>query len=171
VRLTNLSSASNYFICAYSDVRLSLIVNNYHSLVDKYNIVCSITMDSMKKFSEEFISTLYVKALVQGNVTREHAINVVKNFVSTINCKPISSSSYPKVSLLSCSLKILSVVICIKFRVCQIPKGETFCVMESFNTRDSNSIIINYYQCGTYTIKGRVIIEIVMVRSFVSEPK
>jgi secreted Zn-dependent insulinase-like peptidase len=153
VRLTNLSSASNYFICAYSDVRLSLIVNNYHSLVDKYNIVCSITMDSMKKFSEEFISTLYVKALVQGNVTREHAINVVKNFVSTINCKPISSSSYPK------------------FRVCQIPKGETFCVVESFNARDSNSIIINYYQGGTYTIKGRVIIEIVMVRSFVSEPK
>jgi nardilysin len=154
--------------CLADDVRLSLIVNNYHSLVDKYNIVCSITMDSMKKFSEEFISTLYVKALVQGNVTREHAINVVKNFVSTINCKPISSSSYPKVSLLSCSLKILSVVICIKFRVCQIPKGETFCVMESFNTRDSNSIIINYYQCGTYTIKGRVIIEIVML--IIEEP-
>jgi secreted Zn-dependent insulinase-like peptidase len=111
VRLTNLSSCSNYFICAYSDVRLSLIINNYHSLVDTYNIVCSITMDSLKKFSEEFISTLYVKALVQGNVIREHAINVVKNFLSTINCKPISSSSYPKVSLLSCCLKILSVVI------------------------------------------------------------
>jgi nardilysin len=132
------------------DSRLSLIIDNFHSLVDKYNATSSITFDSVKKFAEQFVSNLYIKALIQGNVTKEHAIDVVNNFVSTLNCKPIDPNSYPK------------------FRVCQIPKGESFCVLESFNTNDSNSIITNYYQCGPFTIKDSVIIEILML--IIKEP-
>jgi secreted Zn-dependent insulinase-like peptidase len=88
-----------------SDSRLSLIIDNFHSLVDKYNATSSITFDSVKKFAEQFVSNLYIKALIQGNVTKEHAIDVVNNFVSTLNCKPIDPNSYPKVSLLRCGFK------------------------------------------------------------------
>jgi nardilysin len=41
-------------------------------------------------------------------------------------------------------------------------------VLESFNTNDSNSIITNYYQCGPFTIKDSVIIEILML--IIKEP-
>jgi hypothetical protein len=41
-------------------------------------------------------------------------------------------------------------------------------VLESFNTNDSNSIITNYYQCGPFTIKDSVIIEILMVKNLIS---
>ncbi|EFA00999.2 Insulin-degrading enzyme-like Protein [Tribolium castaneum] len=132
------------------DVRLDILVDNYNSLVDKYNVTHSLTFDDLKKFAESFIQNLFIMVLIQGNVTKEHAINVVNNLVTSLNCKPIDPHSYPK------------------FRVGQIPNGENYCVLESFNTNDSNSVVTNYYQSGPFSVKNSVIIEILML--IIQEP-
>lgn len=80
------------------DVRLTILVQNYHSLVEKYNTISTVTFDDMKQFAENFIKKLYVKVLVQGNLTQENALKIVNNFVSELNCEPIAQGSYPKVN-------------------------------------------------------------------------
>ncbi|XP_044259256.1 nardilysin-like [Tribolium madens] len=132
------------------DVRLDILVDNYNSLVDKFNVAHSLTLDDLKKFAEGFIQNLFIKVLIQGNVTREHAINVVNNLVSSLNCKPIDPHLYPK------------------FRVGQIPSGANYCMLESFNVSDSNSVITNYYQCGPFSVNDSVIIEVLML--IIQEP-
>ncbi|RZB40351.1 nardilysin-like, partial [Asbolus verrucosus] len=132
------------------DIRLNVLVDSYYTMVDKYNSISSITFENMKQFAQNFVSKLYIKVLVQGNVQKEVAVNVVNNFITTLNCQAIGAESYPK------------------FRVIQIPKGESLCKVESFNRNDCNSIVTNYYQSGPFSIRDSVIIEIILL--IIQEP-
>lgn len=55
-----------------------------------------------------------------------------------------------------------------QIRVVQLPLGERCCRVMSFNKRDSNSIVTNYYQSGLYTMKESVMIELLMM--IIDEP-
>ncbi|KAJ8983824.1 hypothetical protein NQ317_008950 [Molorchus minor] len=103
-----------------------------------------------KKLYEEYISSLYVKALVQGNVSKETATETVSGFVRNVGFAQLPENSYPR------------------FRVVQVPNGEKCCRLQGFNKNDSNSIIANYYQSGPFSIRSSVIIEIIML--LIEEP-
>ena len=127
-------------------------------------VASTITFEDIQTFADEFIKTLYIKALVQGNVSRNYAINIISNLVATLQCQPINPLEYPNVSVLRFDFATYC-FISFKFRVSQIPRGESFCAIESFNKNDSNSVVTNYYQCGSYQIKDSVIIDLLMVKS------
>ncbi|KAJ3666562.1 hypothetical protein Zmor_001999 [Zophobas morio] len=127
------------------ELRLTILIANYQSLMDKFMVASTITFEDIQTFADEFIKTLYIKALVQGNVSRNYAINIISSLVATLQCQPINPLEYPN------------------FRVSQIPRGESFCAIESFNKNDSNSVVTNYYQCGSYQIKDSVIIDLLML--------
>ncbi|XP_063912496.1 nardilysin-like isoform X1 [Zophobas morio] len=127
------------------ELRLYILIDNYKTSLEKYMVASSITMEDVKAFSREFVNNLFIKVLVQGNVARDHANNVVNNLITTLKCQPLPPDTYPN------------------FRVTQVPTGETFCVVESFNKNDCNSDITNYYQCGPDTTKDSMIIELLMM--------
>ncbi|KAJ8928145.1 hypothetical protein NQ314_019325, partial [Rhamnusium bicolor] len=96
------------------------------------------------------MKSLYVKSLVQGNVSLDVATETVTKFVNSLHCTQLPDNSYPK------------------FRVAQVPKGEKCCRIQGFSENDSNSIITNYYQSGPFTVRTSVIIEIIML--IIEEP-
>ncbi|KAJ8920211.1 hypothetical protein NQ315_011872 [Exocentrus adspersus] len=132
------------------DVRLNLLVTNSWTSADKHAAILGINLDEVKEFYGRFIRTLYVKVLVQGNVSSDAAAQTVNKFVDDLQLEPLSKNSYPK------------------FRVVQVPKGEKCCRMKGLNETDTNSVITNYYQSGPFSIRSSVIIEIIML--LIEEP-
>ncbi|KAJ8952796.1 hypothetical protein NQ318_008113, partial [Aromia moschata] len=132
------------------DIRLNLLVTSYWTPVEKYSALVGITFDQLKRYYQQFIKSLYVKALVQGNVSSEISSKTVNKFIESLSFAQLPDNSYPK------------------FRVAQIPKGQKCCRVEGFNKNDSNSLITNYYQSGPFSIRNSVIIEIIML--IIEEP-
>nr|CAI5844579.1 unnamed protein product [Callosobruchus analis] len=132
------------------DVRLVLLVNNVFTTMEKHAELQSVTLDELKDYCKEFIKTLYIKSLVQGNVTAKEASDTVKRFIDAVNFTEMPTDVHPK------------------YNVVQIPKGEKCFRIQSFNKHDSNSIITNYYQAAPFTIRNSVIIDIIML--IIEEP-
>ncbi|CAH2005923.1 unnamed protein product [Acanthoscelides obtectus] len=132
------------------DMRLILLVNNVYTTMEKHMELQTVTLDELKDYCKEFIKTLYLKSLVQGNVTALEASATVKKFVDTVHFTELPADIRPK------------------YKVVQIPKGEKCFRIESFNKQDTNSIITNYYQAAPFTIRSSVIIEIIML--IIEEP-
>lgn len=127
------------------DVRMSLLLQTFWTQCDKYNTVNDVTMEDVAAFADKFLSQLYIQCLVQGNISKEDALEVCSNIVSTLNCKPLPSELIPET------------------RVMQIPHGEMCCRVKSFNKTDTNCVTTNYYQSGKATIRDVCIAEMIMM--------
>ncbi|XP_018577073.1 nardilysin [Anoplophora glabripennis] len=132
------------------DVRLKLLVSNSWTPVDKHSAIVNVTLEQVKQFYREYMKSLYVKTLVQGNVSAQVASETIDKFVKALQFEQLPENSYPK------------------FKVVQIPNGEKCCRIQGFNKNDANSIITNYYQSGPFSIRNSVIIEIIML--IIEEP-
>lgn len=132
------------------DLRLKLLINNYWTPVDRYSELLNLSYDDMVKFIQNYKKGLYVKALVQGNVLPEVAVNTVNKFVDDLDYIPLSKEQYPA------------------FLVSQIPLGEKCLLVESFNKNDSNSITTNYHQIGQFSLKDTALTDIMM--QIIEEP-
>nr|CAH7769485.1 unnamed protein product [Callosobruchus chinensis] len=132
------------------DMRLVLLVNNVFTTMEKHAELQSVTLDELKVYCKEFMKTLYIKSLVQGNVSAKEASDTVKRFIDTVQFAEMPENLHPK------------------YKVVQVPQGEKCFRVESFNKHDSNSIITNYYQAAPFTIRNSVIIEIIML--IIEEP-
>lgn len=119
----------------------------------------------MENFSLEIMKQFYLKVLIQGNVNRETAVNVVEKMVKDLKFEALPSICYPKVSCTNKIVyhKLFFFSFLFQFRIVQLPVGEHCIRIWSFNKNDSNSIVTNYYQSGPFTIKDSVIIELLMV--------
>ena len=58
------------------DVRLSVLQDVYYSPHQKHNVVRSLTLDQLKQFVSTFKSQLFIQGLVQGNMSKEKAVQV-----------------------------------------------------------------------------------------------
>lgn len=70
-----------------------------------------MTFSDLKKFSQDFVQNLYIKSLVQGNVSKDHAVEVATNFVNALESASIPSDNYPMVSFFGLLLKLFFVVL------------------------------------------------------------
>ncbi|XP_056633066.1 nardilysin [Diorhabda sublineata] len=132
------------------DTRLKVLLVNYWTPVDRYNELSKLTFEDVVIFMNEYRKKLYIKSLVQGNVSEDVALNTVKNFVETLEIEELPKEHYPS------------------FVIAQIPLGQKCLLVESFNKNDTNSITSNYYQVGPYNIRDSVIIDIMMM--IIEEP-
>ncbi|KAF2885664.1 hypothetical protein ILUMI_20515 [Ignelater luminosus] len=132
------------------DVRLSILQNKYFSLLDRHAAMSKITFDAMKQFSQDILGNLYIQGLVQGNVTKQTALETTQKFLDELKCVALPTNKRPEIT------------------INEIPLGEHCCRVTSFNKTNSNSIITNYYQCGPVTIKDSVILEFIML--LIEEP-
>ncbi|XP_017877300.1 nardilysin-like [Ceratina calcarata] len=126
-------------------VRLSILMLTHWTSVDKHSAIQSIDFHEFLNFAKHLPDHLYVKSLIQGNMTEEDAIKNAREFVSTLGCGPLLPNTMPEI------------------RVMQIPIGKHYCKVKNFNSTDVNSVITNYYQVGISSIKLLVIIELLMM--------
>lgn len=65
--------------------------------MEKYDALKTITFDMVKKYVKDYFKCLYVKGLVQGNVSQDIAVKTLENFVKTLKITEFSQDLYPKV--------------------------------------------------------------------------
>lgn len=90
----------------FRDLRLSILLKHYWTSVDKHAAMFKLTFDMMKSFSEKLVTSFYILGLVQGNVTKETAINTSKMLLDVLKCEPLQPQYFPKVFFLSYVFRI-----------------------------------------------------------------
>ncbi|XP_071442701.1 nardilysin-like [Hetaerina americana] len=149
LKKTQLQTYYNHFLQPEElarDVYLTLILQTHWSKVDKHSAVSQVTPELLVEFVENLLlKRLYVKGLVQGNVSKEKAVEIGTSVLSQLGYHPVIPQSVQQI------------------RVCQIPHGEYICRVQSFNTDDKNTSLTNYYQLGCITLKSSCIVELLLM--------
>lgn len=97
-------------------------------------------------YAEKFKENLYIKCLVEGNLSKDVTLKTIFETIEPLKYNQIPPEEYPH------------------RLVWEIPVGHTYCQVKNLNPVDDNSTITNYFQCGYYTVKLKMMIELLMVR-------
>lgn len=127
------------------DLRLSLLVDNNWNPVERYSVLENITCDDVTAYATNFFTKLYIKVLIQGNVSETVALTTVNQVVDSLKYTPLKQEDLPK------------------FNVVRVDKGERCCRLKNINPSDTNSVITNYYQSDLYTVENSVIADLIMM--------
>ena len=128
---------------------MSILLLHYWSSTDKHAAISGIDYSQFLNFAKHFADHLYVQCLVQGNMTKEDTVTIITEGIKILKCGPLLPNTMPE------------------FRVTQIPVGAQCCRVKNFNSSDANSVVTNYYQSDTASIKLSVIIELLLVSNFI----
>lgn len=129
------------------DIRMSILLDRHWTAIQKEEALNDISCESLKSFILQYLGSLFIQCLIQGNISKEEAIElslIVKNGLPCASA-PISHENIPEI------------------RVHQLPNGEKYCVVQSFNVNDPNSIVTNYYQSGLGSIQESCVIEMLLM--------
>ena len=118
-------------------------------MLEKSEAVKNLTLNDLTVFSNQLKETFYLECLVQGNYSKEQAMEVARNFKKTLQPNERLNNPLPGV------------------RICQVPLGNKCCRLASFHPTDSNSVVVNYYQVGPTNMHQTAIMEILVVSSVV----
>ncbi|XP_054271707.1 nardilysin [Macrosteles quadrilineatus] len=127
------------------EIRMSILLETYWTALNKEVAISDLTFEKFKDLMAEYFQQMYVQCLVQGNISKEEAIEYAELVKNELSFNPLPSDIKPKI------------------RVHQLPIGEKFCVVKSFNIGDSNSIVTNYYQSGPGSIQESCVIEMLLM--------
>lgn len=96
------------FIFHFREVRLSIIQNVYYTCYERYNLLNSLTLEDLMDFGDKFLKELHIVSVIQGNVTQEHALSVMENILTEIQCQSISDVSIKFIIVFWCMFPIYS---------------------------------------------------------------
>ena len=74
-------------------MRLSVLQDVYYSPHQKHNVVRSLTLEQLKQFASTFKSQLFIQGLVQGNMSKEKAVQVDDYVRSKLQFSKLSEDS------------------------------------------------------------------------------
>lgn len=104
-----------------------------------------VSLEDLKSFAGQLKATFRLEGLVQGNYSKEQALEVARNLKKTLqSSQPAEGSLAP-------------------IRIRQVPSGEHCCRLASFHPTDSNSVVVNYYQVGATNLHQTAVMEILVV--------
>ncbi|KAF4521421.1 hypothetical protein B566_EDAN010578 [Ephemera danica] len=104
--------------------------SNTWTVLDNKAAIVDITLEQLKEFARSLRSRLYIKALMQGNLSRDLAISIMKEVQTQLNYKPLLPNTWPQL------------------RLGQVEVGSRVCRVASFNNESSNSTVTHYFYCG-----------------------
>ena len=131
------------------EARLTLLQASHFSVLDKALVVKCVTIDDFKSFVCKFKASLRLKGLVQGNYSKEQALEVARNLQNMLQPVPPLEWSFPPI------------------RIRQVPSGDHYCRLASFNPTDTNSVVVNHYQVGPSNLHKSAVVKMLVV-SFVA---
>jgi nardilysin len=103
-----------------------------------------ITFENLQEFVVKCFNQMKLKVLVQGNITRDQALNVANIIKTNFAFEPFESESE------------------LKYRSYEMPLGTTVFRIRSFKPNDVNTMIKNYYEIGPDSLRIRTLAEILV---------
>ncbi|XP_035920019.1 nardilysin-like isoform X2 [Anopheles stephensi] len=115
------------------DFRLKLVQLNHWTTLEKFEYIKNFTADDVRHFGKALFSGFKIQALVQGNLCKEVAQQVMHKVLSNLNGSPIQDlkSIEPKTR--------------------EIPIGDYYLRISNFREQDVNSVTTTFYQAGPVT--------------------
>ncbi|GFR65147.1 insulin-degrading enzyme [Elysia marginata] len=113
-------------------VRYSLLENKDPSLLERFEQMDDLRFPKLLDYIEEFYQTLFVEALVTGNLSLKDAVEV-GGMLKKLVKKPLAEKDFPKPSVM------------------ELPEGDFKCLIPAINKEDTNSCVMHYFQQGPGT--------------------
>ncbi|KAH1009982.1 nardilysin isoform X1 [Dendroctonus ponderosae] len=132
------------------ELRLNLLVDKQWDSIERYNAMLGVSYDDIITFAKNYFKSVYVKVLVQGNVSETSAISTVKEFINELGYSELPKELLPK------------------YHVVRLEKGEKCCRAKNICKSDTNSVVTNYYQSDHFTIQNSAMLDIIMM--LIEEP-
>lgn len=126
-----------------SELRMTTTIDNYWPITERLKALPQITYEHLLDFSEKYFECMYVKGLVQGNMSEERANEIGIRLSERLVKKPLKQKQ--------------------EVRVCRLNNGQTNIRAKSFNLEDTNCITTTYFQHGPGNIREYCILEILMM--------
>lgn len=118
-----------------TDQLSSLLVSEHWTDYDFYKEIEGVTFEDMKIFLQNLFHQMKIQVLMQGNITKSQAEQVVNILTSNFSCGPIDQEYE------------------LKPQGYQLPLGTNVLRLKSLMANDDNSYIKNFYQVGTESIR------------------
>eukprot|EP01134_Creolimax_fragrantissima_P007370 CFRG7370T1 len=123
--------------------RLCILQRVRWSTSDKLKALESLKLSDVTHFLPEFMSTVHIQSLIQGNITEDESLSLFHLIMKRLECdKGLPSSLFPME------------------RVLVIEPGTWIYRIPNNNPTDDNNSVENYYQIGPETLRGRVMLEL-----------
>ncbi|KAG5674724.1 hypothetical protein PVAND_004676 [Polypedilum vanderplanki] len=135
---------SNQFI---EDLRLHVLTSSHKFYFDRFKATEKIDFNKFKEFLHNFIKTLKIKVLIQGNFTKSHALAINDIIMKNLNLIEQQKKIVFKIS---------------RPLTYKIPCGSTYLKVKSLLANDKNSVVKNYYQIGTNSLESQCLLEILV---------
>ena len=104
-----------------------------------------MTIDDFKSFVGKFKASFRLEGLIQGNYSKDQALEIARHLKNTLQPMPAQEYSLSPI------------------RIRQVPSGEHYCPLVSFNPSDANSVLVNYYQIGPTNGSEAAVMEMLVV--------
>lgn len=69
-----------------TDLQLNILESHHQPFYQKYQCLRSINFIGFQQFCQSYCDQMKIKALMQGNITKEHSLNIMHNILNELNC-------------------------------------------------------------------------------------
>lgn len=133
-----------FILIIFRELRLNIIKSNHKFYFDRFKDVDKISYMDFKEFLLKFLKTLKIKILIQGNLTKNQALDITQNILSNMNQEAVNSKRL------------------LHSHSHQLRLGAKYIRVKSFLSNDKNSVIKNYYQIGKASTESGCLLELLV---------
>lgn len=120
------------------------INEDYHNVLEMYKIFDSLSFQEFQNFVMKFFEKMKTQILVQGNMTKSHAMDILRIVQANFRFEPLDEEYKRK-------------------RGFKLPHGTNILRVKSLMTDNDNSNIRNYYQIGRDTLRARCLTRLIVL--------
>jgi len=127
------------------DVRLSVLQDVFFPAHTRHNLVRQFSLKQVNDFATKFLGCVFLHGLVQGNITKEQALQLDTRVRTGLACSPLSKDAK---SDLRCK---------------NLPLGQFILHVEGLDKKDTNTLVTNYYQAGPGNLRNHAVLETIVM--------
>jgi len=123
------------------DMRLKVIQDCFWTAQEKHAAIDAVTVDRLKQFVSDFCTVAddtFVQGLVQGNIAKDSALQMYRMVTQAL--QPTSGDAKMDTK------KKKTVEQMVNMRCAEVPVGEAFMRVEGHDPKNTNTVVVNYYQ-------------------------
>lgn len=127
-------------------LRLTIVEHQFVPPIEKFERLKTVTLAEFRQFVTGMLDELRIQTLMQGNLSADHATDIVQRFVESLQCRPLADRS------------------CLDMRTARLPDGcVKYARVRSMNETDANTVTVNYYQLGPITIRLNCMLDLMLL--------
>lgn len=69
-----------------NELRLTILENHHAPLTEKNQLLKNLTYNDFQEYCQNLTKEMKIKAIIQGNLTHDRALNITEKMLETLNC-------------------------------------------------------------------------------------